>query len=311
MECIEKLVGLRGLCESNDGSACIFVNDLPFGELKSWAKSATSETISGKQLFLRIRKEACRELVRDFLKKIKGLKFEKIQETFIDGDYDLEQAPISGHFWKEFYSNINDPYMSISIPSIEICAKNKGTINIKITDKTDCVTVQTVDVNCGLNPIPINYKGDFVKIEIETGEVEIYPIQTGHYCNCSYTCPCYKVTASSDTVPFRTYINCICDPRQLACQYADELKYALRLRIMASLMEHMKYSDHKSHFLRVTQEQAASWYASIMGGVDHLTGEPVKGPKYYVELSSIISDVKPTISRCLSCGKKGLVYREF
>jgi len=309
MECLENLVGIKGLCESED-FACIYVDDLPFGELKSWAQIAGTDFETGKNLFQIIRKEAVRLVIRDFLKKIKGLEFQHVKDTFSDGDFNFDTDPVTGVHWKDIRSNVSDPYMSVSIPSIEICAKNEGKITVVITDKTDCVTTKVIDVHCGINSIPINYKGDSVKISIDTGNVEIFPIQDNFYCHCQYKCPCYVSTASSNTVPFRTYINCICDPRQLACQYADELKYAIRYRIMAELMRYSKLGDPKNLFLRGTADQAASYYADIMGGTDPITGDAVKGPLYYVELSCSVGKVNPRHSRCLQCGNKGTVYRE-
>lgn len=320
MQCLENLVGLRGYCEPQSPYA-VYVNDFRMGTLRRWAETADSESVTGRDFFEKLRKEAAREVARDFINKVRFFQVKKVLSSEIDGIfYDDNYLPYRNTS-VQIASNSGDPYFGVEIVGIEFFSKDTGSAKVVVRDSTSCEVEYPINVTCGLNRVDIRRTGRWFDISlISEDSLELCEVINpttnsysrvinwlgGYVIDCEPVCngagSCYHITYSKGRRLFRVLVNCICDPERIVCQYADHLKHATAWRLLALLMESARYKDDKNRIIRNSQEEALAYYTTIMGGVDPMTGYDIKAPKYWVELAAVINSINfKTSSRCFEC----------
>ena len=294
------------------------------GDLKRWAQTAGHDAVSGKNLFLRIRKQAAKNVTRDFFNRQKDIELDELKFSEIDGEFDVETIITGSVTTKTIKKNNSDPYVTAFVEYVEFWAKNSGSGQLTIGTGSDTPEVIPINVIEGYNKLPVRYQGDLITLDLDITGIEIrkvkesprsgnlkydyYSSDTGcKVCKCSGSY--YTIENSTENVEFRVAVSSICSEQSIICQYAHKLSDAMAWQCMALLMEHGKRKDDKSRLIRNSRDEAAGYYADIMGGDDPQTGYKVKRPKYWIELSSAIKRINLKPSRCLQC-RGGLSYRE-
>ncbi|MGV6816116.1 MAG: hypothetical protein ACWA44_02465 [Thiotrichales bacterium] len=319
--CLEAVVGLRGLCEGDEN--VLHVNDLPGVTFNRFADVATSEDVSGKETFQRLRRVAALQVVEDFKSHLKSRKrvniVSEVSHYESGGFHKDDFYPVNDlYVGKEFYSPAGGQPVRQRLDWIEIKTKEATNKTIYITADGATYHKQKVILQAGVNRIPIGIIGDVIRVYVSICDLQLAK-QNGSLCgchlhrgNCSCTGSCgyEKSIESTDGEsfvngsidPFRFRVSCVCDPDSIICNYAEVLAQPMWYKLGVLLMEEVIYSDSKSFLIRNGKKNAERWLASVMGTEDPETGFKNKS-KYWKSIANATNQVIESLksSPCVDC----------
>lgn len=284
-ECLEEYVGLRGICETVDG---LYLNDLPGIEARTLSNVATSEDVTGQEMFLRLRREAARITGQAFLRRLdEKFRVEEVAERTTHGRLDYKRLTTEAEFtmFNEHAST------SLHIERLKVYADRAGSLQIDVNG-----TAETVAVEQGYNIIPRKDTGAELKVTL-TGldglQIALAGGASAYGCNirCGHHSHYTGQIAAEVTFAIR------CD--QILCLFAEDLAPATRSMLAVLLMESIEYSDRTNPLARNSKESAGRIRARIIGGEDPVTG--IKNQSlWHQQLGSVVSRAKLS-GPCVTC----------
>ena len=317
MNCLENLIGLENCCE-HDKNIC-YINDLV--PLHRWADIAGKADVSGKNLFKRLLRTACKDLLSDLTRLAKDFTFTSVKDSVIDGSFhkDSEVLEQGKKYGRRITRECVDPYQGPQVVSFTVKSKVeiegwKWTLTVDGVSET-----RTFDIKVGTNTIPVGKEGECIDIEF---------LNEGQFCNASEkkTCACGKNACckceekcfdvvslcdgeESNAKPFQVCVNCVCSKELFFCKYAPQLVDALKYRLQAEYYCEVERTD-----VKVSDDiikKAQRMHVKIMGGNDFDTGDKIQrgDTKYWTCLYNAWSEMKGSIghSACITC--KGTTIR--
>ena len=310
MKCLSNIVGLEGACDTRD--SLTYINDcIPF---KLWAKLATDEDISGKRMFERISRQACENLVSDFLAAIPNANWHDVVSSKTYGLFTDEVIDCSGIVGRKVTKACLDPYLSPQ--TVSICLYSKIDIEgFELSIKDDCgIEVIETDIVCGKNVIDIGRTSD-IEIFFESEGTQFCSADKKSVCGCSSSCDCscfncYEIDEIGFCVPFQLCVNCICLPEEMICKYKYQLKDALKWQIAGLFWEAFEVTCNKNEVARNMVKNARVQADKIFGGATSDEFEKIarRDSKYWRALYNALKRIKLKPSACTSC--KGSYYKE-
>lgn len=311
MNCLENIIALRGHCNDTEEALC-YINDcIP---LKFFSMLATSEDCNGVNLFKRLRRLACDEVISDFKDALgDGYQWQEVIESDIKGGWDSKKSEkLIGEDDKVVIEkHCSDPFLSPEVSSI--CINSIEDKEVTLCINSGCgVEEKTIKIVCGKNIIPICKTNDSITIWIKE-DLWVYDASLSGSCGCGKSCSCdcnscYQVEYGK-CLPFQVCVNCVCLDETLICKYAKQFKDALKWRLAALYWEEFDTSCRKNEVAR-DKEMAKSRYSKIMGGHDKdgdVTGQ--KYSKYWPKLWALAKRVKGSLkhTRCVQCRGRRVV----
>lgn len=288
-ECLEAYVGLSGLCQDID--AALMVNDIPGVELKTFSKVANSEDHTGKEMFLRLRREAARRVANDFLSKIESrYEITEIADRQTVGDLDTDRLTASGTFTlRRTHAQVR-----LRLEQAVIYADRDGSVSIQINEQD----AYSVSVTAGYNDIYFEeVYGDKLAITIAGENDLLLASQFSLSHDCGPT-----ASLSGKSVAKLTFSS-VCD--SVLCLHRSQLSYATRYMTVALLMEEVEYGTNQNPLARNSKESAGRIRARIMGTEDPVTAIPNKS-LYWQAIGQAVKRTKLS-GPCITCNTTRVV----
>lgn len=288
--CLEAFVGLRHYCDVAEAVGVLFVDDLPGVETSKFVAAATVDDLTGKEMFLRLRREASRRTAKDFLARLET-KFavEEVAERVTLGDVDTDYMANTAT-----YKLVNNyPQTSLHLEVIKVYAEQAGQITITVND-----VASTHAVLAGYNTFTRDDQADTLTITVTGVDGLRFAYGYRHYYDCG------RCAEQSGTLPGIITFAVRCD--QIICLFAEDLADATRYMTAALLMEEVEFSDRTNPLVRNGKESAGRIRARILGGEDPVT-EIRNSSLYKSAIDAVVARAKLS-GPCVTC--KGLAYVE-
>lgn len=302
MYCLERLVGLKNVCDDIDYD--VYIDDLPMLDIQLLASSASAKDVTGKDFFKRCRRLAAQEIERDIVFKNTSVEVGKVIESTMVGGQLSETIADGLEFQAQFEYASNDPYITNRLDSVSFYSTEECCDQVLIV-KSDGVDLE-VKFNSvvGWNTVPLQVKGQSLTVVLANSCMKLMELKTN---NCFVSCEAASVTYLRDgekdySSPLRLGISSICDTESIICNLSKSLKYAMRWKTAACILEDILVSRRSNPIINASKDHAKDMLAMIMGGADS-EGDEIKREesKYWPELWAVQRSLKNKNTLCLKC----------
>ena len=316
-------VGLRYSANSKDPSSGIFINDLEGMSLKRFSSLASNETHRGEDLFKVIHDEAILDVLNDFTgllsdsfnfnHTIVKRKIGRFGSTFGEVTKDIKRGVL-------FEKVTQDDTQKLRIKSIEFnsdIAVDNCSFFVETLAGTEEIIV---DVKAGLNRILIDVESNEDYIYVYTTNCYNIANETVKSCNCGnvcdscgHSCGDYYAKPYTEVADVKTFvannfmaynIRTICDDFNLISEFANDLKFAVRMKIATKVMTEVIVSDGVHPLVRNGKEDAQTLLTKWNGGINVITGFEEKS-EYARILDAVVRKAKSYLEhyggQCVNC----------
>ncbi len=323
-------VGLRYSANYTNPSSTVFINDLPGMSLKRFSSTASNETHRGEDLFKQIHDEAIQDVINDFTSELSEYfnfnytvgrrKIGLLGSTFGAENKDIKRGVL---FEKLRHSETQ----LLRVKSIEFVSDLDVDDVIFYVETAAGTTEYTFNVKAGRNKILIDVESneDFIYVYTTNcyniANESILGCGCGSVCdNCSYCSGNYYAKPYTEVADVKTFVDnnfmqynitTVCDDSELISEFADALKFAVRMKIAIKIMTEVLVSDGVHPMVRNSKEDARLLITKWIGGVDVISGFEEKS-EYKKLLETVTKKAKQYLQMnggaCISCNNDVKYY---
>lgn len=306
--CLEKLIGLKGLCETSEG---LLINNLAGVDLKMISNLSNEEMGDYSEVWETVKANAIAQLKSDVLPHMgKYIKQNVIQESSFSSYTSLaEQTTPQANYVGVIIDYWGTKFTQLYINDIRINLVSTGTYTVKVFDTWTGLTLDTITftgvagdnvVNVGKEyRIDNNRKRILVAIDATNltaiqSRIDGSPqtILRGAAVPVP-TLPLYDNinTSNNRTGGLSVSFNIQCSIESFICQFQGLLKYALWYKTGSVLMDFRINSDRLNKYTLVKQDAAKELRATYE-------------EKYLQQLDNVLNSIEPVSDGiCFPCDK--------
>ncbi len=320
-------IGLRYSCNYAEGASGIFINDLEGMSLKRFSTVANDEVHRGEDLYKILHDEAIQDVCNDLTGKL-GESF-NFHHTVERRRIGVTGKTFSGVVLPKgilLERKQYDQNQSLYVKSVSFTSDRNVTAAKYFIETAFGVTEKTVDIKAGANTVYLGIESNEDWVSIYFDSCFDIANQGHEYCGCEYacelcSCACgcfygklYNVT--DETLGTREFqsvnglsfdISCKCNDTNLICEFAQEMKFAVRMKIAVKVMTEVLVSDGVHPLVRNGKEDAQTLLTKWLGGVNVITGFEEKS-EYWRLLDPIVQKAKSFLEKeggaCVSCNSE-------
>lgn len=319
-------VGLRYSANYTYPSSSIFINDLAGMSLKRFSATASNEVHRGEDLFKILHDEAILDVVIDFTSKLAQYfnfnytvgrrKIGLLGSTFGIENKDIKRGVL-------FEKQRHEETQKLRVKSIEFVSDTTVDDCSFFVETAEGTTEYVFNVKAGRNKILIDVESNENFIYVYTtncyniANENIISCGCGSVCsNCSYACGSYYARPYTEVEDVKTFVDnnfmeynvtTVCDDSELISEFADALKYAVRMKIAIKIMTEVLVSDGVHPLVRNGKEDARTLLTKYTGGVNVITGFEEKS-EYDKILMQVVTKAKQYLQNyggvCIGCNNE-------
>ena len=316
-------VGLRYSCDFSEPKSKIFLNDLEGMSLKRVSTVAGDENHRGEDLFKKLHDEAIENVCNDFTSKLsKHFNFnhtiQRRRIGFVGNSFREDDALPKGIILERRNDDLNQ---SLYIKSVSFNSDRKVEDAIIYIETPCSKEERKVNIKCGRNDIFLDIQSneEYVIVYLEpcfkVADELINDCGCSNGCDqCFCSCGAYYGKLFTEVTEndrkhvanngLRFDVRSKCDDTDLICEFAQELKYVVRMKIGIKVMTEVLVSDELHPLVRNGSDDAQLLLTKWQGGVNRITGFEEKS-EYWRLLMPIVSKAKRYLesgnSACVSC----------